>query len=156
MRYVIHLVGISIIGAAFYLLVNFVEKDFVLSEFVIPPPGVKLPQWLDSFKTWATLIVTASVGASFLWYVIFQWGIKVNNRLSASGKRAVWYLFLLIPLIVIVLGFIFTQQAQERGWIAYFFYILDGLFCYYVATALFSPLSFKYTPVWAVKLRRWW
>jgi len=152
---VVHFIGILIISAVFYLLANLVEKDLVLKNSVIPPPGVKLPQWLDSFKFWANCSVTASVLAILLWYVIAQWGIKVNHWL-ASGKRVIWGLIFILPIAAAILGFVFTKQAQEGGWYAYLFYILNGLLCYYLATAWFSPLSFKYTPLWADKLRRLW
>ena len=155
-KYIVHLLGISLIVAVFYLVVVFVEKDFVLSKYIIPPAGVRLSQWLDDFKFWATVILASAAFASFLWYAIFQWGIKVNDRSSVSGKRVIWCLFFLIPISLIILGFIFTRQAQGRGWVAYLFYILNGIVCYFLPTALFSPLSFKYTPVWAAKLRRWW
>lgn len=154
-KYVVHFVGILIISVCFYLLANFVEKDLILERLVIPPPGVKLPQWLDSFKFWANWGITVSLVAILLWYVIAQWGFKVNHW-SASGKRVIWSLFFILPVIVIILGFVLTQQAQEFGWIVYLFYIFNGVLSYYLATALFSPSSFKYTPLWADKLRRLW
>lgn len=154
LKYLVHFVGISIISAVFYLLANFVEKDLLLERLVIPPPGVKLPQWLDSFKFWANWGITSSAGAVLLWYLIAQWGFKINHW-SESGKRVIWGLFFILPVIVIILGFVFTRQAQEFGWLAYLFYILNGLLCYYLATVLFSPSSFKYAPLGADKIRRW-
>ncbi|MFA4827827.1 MAG: hypothetical protein WC855_10925 [Thermodesulfovibrionales bacterium] len=154
MKYVAHILGIIIVSSVFYLFMNYVEKDLVLSGYVIPPAGILLSQWLDSFKFWASTGIFASLTASLLWYIIFQWIVKVNDS-AISDKRIIWLSFFILPVIFIMLGIFYTKQAEAGSWVANLFYVLNGLFCYYFATALFSPSSFKYTPLWASKFR-WW
>ncbi|MBI1923904.1 hypothetical protein HYR99_06600 [Candidatus Poribacteria bacterium] len=154
-KHIFCLGGIVVITAVFWALAHYVEKDMVLYKTVVPPANVQLDQWLDNFERWAIVGIIMAGIASLLWYIFAQWVFKINHW-GKSGKRGVWLLLLILPPVVaIILGFIFTQKAQAGAWPAYLFYILNGTLCYYLATALFSPSSFKYTPWGTSKFRRW-
>ena len=154
MKHLTCVIGITVIIVIFYLIAFYVEKDMVLYNTVVPPANVQLDQWLGSFWLWAIVgIVTAGV-ASLLWYILAQWVFKIKQW-AKSGRRGIWLLLILLPAVAIILGFVFTKKAQAGAWPAYLFYVLNGLLCYYLATALFSPSSFKYTPWGTSKFRRW-
>ncbi len=121
---------------------------------MVPRADVTLEAWLESFRWWGTIGIAASLAAGVIWYVMGQFLFKVNDWKDA-GKRPVWVLLSLIPIGASVAAIFFTQQAQNYAWVAYVFYVVNGLLSYYLGTALFSPSSFKYTPVGASKLRRW-
>jgi hypothetical protein len=154
MKNIINLVGMALVAFLFFLLLVFVEENNVLNEIVVPRADVTLESWLESFRWWGTVGIFASLAAAVIWYIVSQFVFRVNDW-RASGKRPIWALLSLIPIGASVAGIIFTQQAQNYAWVAYVFYVLNGLCSYYFATALFSPSSFKYTPVGAKKLRRW-
>jgi hypothetical protein len=151
-----HILGIIIIAwglVYFGLLIGF-EANYFLYQRVIPPAEVTLEEWLDSFKFWGTIGIALSFSASLAWYVLGQWVFKINNW-RGSGRRVFWFSLLLAPIVAVVLGSVFTKQAQEGAIFAYFFYALNWALCYYLATALCSPAAFKYTPPGASAMR-WW
>ncbi|MBM3234744.1 hypothetical protein FJZ31_00420 [Candidatus Poribacteria bacterium] len=156
MKHIACLVGIAGITFIFFLLAFYVEKNIALYNMVVPHAGVQLDQWLDSFWHWAIVGIIISGVASLFWYILGQWVFKIN-RWEKSGKRGIWLCFILLPVVAIILEWIFTKKAQAGAWPAYLFYALNGLLCYYLATALCSPSSFKYTPLLASRVwRRAW
>jgi hypothetical protein len=154
-KHIAHIVLITIVAGVFFALLVFVEENLVLYDMIVPTPDMTLEEWLEDFRVWGELGIGLAFAAGLLWYVLGQWVFKINNW-QASGKRPVWaLLFLLSVAGGVVTGIVLTRQAQEGAVIAYGFYALNGLLCYYLETALFSPTSFKYTPLGARKLRRW-
>jgi len=148
-------IGIVAITIGFIFLAYYLEI-VALSNRVLPPPNITIEQWLDKFKRWATVGISVSGLTSLLWYVLGQWGFDVIEYRKA-GKRHIWILLFLLPVVVAIIAACFTRHAQSGAWLAYVFYGLNGLLCYYLATALCSPLAFKYTPSLASKVwRRWW
>jgi len=153
MKHAFSLAGMFVVAVVFYLaFVLVLEGQWLLPQRVIPVAGVRLDQWLESFKMWAGMGIAAAFLASFLWYVVAQIVYRVNN-LSDAATRVVWFLFMLIPALMATAGSIFTRQAQAGMTWAYVFYFLNSLLCYYVATVFFSPSSHKYTPLLASALR---
>lgn len=154
MKHLAHLILIVLTTAVFFGLMVFVEQDLALYEMVIPPADVTLEEWLDSFRLWGSVGLGISLAAALGWYVLGQWWFMVDSWNNAD-KRPIWGLLFLFPLAGAILACILTQRAQEGSVLAYAFYFINGLLSYYLATALFSPSSFKYTPIGADKLRRW-
>lgn len=154
MKQILQIVGIVFVAGAFLLILVFLEENLALSEKIVPPPDVSLEEWLENFRRWAIVGIASSLVAALLWYAVAAWAFKVNSWRRAN-KRAIWSLLFLIPVAGIVTGFVFIQQAQEGALSAYLFVVVNGLACYYLQTALFSPSSFKYTPLGASVLRRW-
>lgn len=154
MKHVAHLVFIGLVALAFFLLMVFVEQDLALYWIVVPPANVTLEEWLDSFELWATCGIVISLLASIGWYALGQWGYNISTW-KETDKRPIWWLFFLISLIGVALGMLLAKRAQEGMALAYLFYFINGALSFYLETALFSPLSFKYTPIGASKIRRW-
>ncbi len=153
-----HLTNLSFMtGIAVFVYFIFLitlEQDVFLFERIVPPANVKLEDWLESFKWWGTAGITASWASSLLWYVQGQWLFKVNDWRRANN-RPVWVVMFFAPVVVVILGILFTEQAQEGAILAYIFYAVNWVICFYLATVFFSPSAFKYDPLGAKFLRRW-
>ena len=117
--------------------------------------NVKEDQWLASFQRWAFICVGVAGFASFLWYGLAQWGLKIN-RWEDAGKRSWWIILFFLPILAIILSVIFVERAKSglrfEQWI---FFLINGLLSYYLATLWFSPSAFKYTPAGAKYFRHW-
>lgn len=154
MKHLVNVVGVLVLAGAFYLLMNFAEVYVLNSGRVIPREDITIEEWIDEFRQWASLVIGAGTVTSLLWYGLGQWGFGVNDW-RASNRRPVWLLLALVPAGAAILSMVVTRQPQEGWFYAPAFYLLNGLLCYYLQTALFSPSSFKYTPLGASRLRVW-
>lgn len=152
MKHLMNLFGMTVIALFFYFLLTVIEAQYLLPQNIIPVAGVRLDQWMGSFRSWGGVGILMSWVASILWYVVAQWVFRVNN-FSDTGKRGVWGLFSLIPLAAVVAAFIFTREAQAGMMFAYVLYFANALLCYYLSTVYFSPASHKYVPPLASSLR---
>ena len=113
---------------------------------------LEIGQWISSFQKWAILCVVSAALASLLWYIWAQWVFQIN-RGKGAGKRTVWFLLFLVPIIISIVSCIYVAEAKSSLWLANLFFFLNGLLPYYLTTLLFSPLSFKYAPIGAEQIR---
>ena len=138
---------------ALFVFLAIVVEPVILESY---PPQLRQPltmtQWLESFELWALVCVGAAAVASFLWYGIGQNVFRASGGRS-YGKRGRWGFLFILPGIAIVLSIFFIEEAESSLWLAYLFFAVNGLFPYYVATVLFSPVSVKYTPIGAEGIR---
>lgn len=154
MKHVASIFGILLITVAF--------SFFVFGEVFIldgNPPNlsntdVSIEQWKASFQTSAFICIGAALTASLLWYGLAQWVFKINKSGSAR-KRLIWGLLFLLPIGAAILGVLSTMPVESGFTLGYVFFFIDGVFCYWLATLLFSPSSFKYTPLYSKVFRRW-
>ncbi len=154
MKHAGHISGIAFVTGLFFFLV-YLELWFL----DLNPPqlkeGLNIEQWKASFQKWAFVCVGAAGFASFLWYGLAQWGFKIN-RWKDAGKRSWWICLFFLPILAIILSVIFVERAQSGlRFEQLFFFLINGLLSYYLATMLCSPSSFKFTPVGAKYFRRW-
>ncbi len=154
MKHLACIVGIALITVGVYFLMFYVEIK-ILEGQVIPPAGVKIGLWLDGFKHWAVIGIGISCAASLLWYALGQCLFNIDGSGKANSGRIVWCLLLVLPAVAIILGIYYTKFPQEAGWIAFVFYILNAILCYYLTTALFSPDKLKYVVPGSKYLRFW-
>jgi hypothetical protein len=147
------LVGMAAVITVVVLLMIFFEMDW-LSNHVYPLAGMRLPEWLESFKQWATLSIVGAGVVSVIWYVLGAFVFNFND--SRKNYRRVWWGLLFVAVVPLALaGYVFTTETNEgAGW-AYFFYFVNSLLIYFLGTVLFSPPSVMYTPIGA-KYVRWW
>ena len=132
------LLFICLIAFVFFLLAGIAEP-YVFDLF--PPQiasDITIEQWKGSFQKWAIIGVGTAFSASLLWYILAQWVFKINNP-QAAGKRLIWALLALFPIGAIIAGVIGIKPAESDLALAYLFFVLNGLLCYYLATLLFSP-----------------
>jgi hypothetical protein len=152
MKHVMNLFGMIIVAVIFYAILTFVEAQYLLPRSIIPVPGVRLDQWLSSFRLWGVVGIFTALAASLLWYILAQWVFRVNN-LSDAGPRKVWGLLIFIPIVPAVAAWFFARQAQAGIVLANVLYCGNALLCYYFSTVFFSPSSHKFVPPLASVLR---
>jgi hypothetical protein len=153
--YFANMVCILVIIVLFGVAVIYVETP-ILETY--PPQlsgtgNLTIGQWISSFQKWAILCVVSAGLASLFWYVLAQWVFTINNRGEGAGKRIVWVLLFLAPIIMSIVSSIYVEAAESSLWRAYLLFALNGLLPYYLTTLLFSPLSFKCTPIGAKRIR---
>lgn len=151
MKHAGHISGMLFVTILFFFFV-YLE----LWYFDMKPSEVdNVDQWRASFQRWAFVCVGAAGFASFLWYGLAQWGFKIN-RWEDAGKRLWWIFLFFLPILAIILSIIFVERAQSGlRFEQCFFFLINGLLSYYLATMLCSPSSFKFTPVGAKYFRHW-
>lgn len=153
MKHAGYIFGILFITALFFLAV--IGELFLLDAN--PPQlsvttNLTMGEWKESFKTWAFVCVGTAAAASFLWYIFAQKVFNINNRKSV-GKRVIWTLLSLFPAAAIAASVILVERTESSLKWVYLLFALNGLLPYYLATLLFSPSSFKYTPIGAKGIR---
>lgn len=153
LRAIGNMLGITFIAVVFYFGLIHLEENLIYN-MVIPLAGVTIDQWIEKFRSLAVIGIGVSWLSALLWYVTAQWSIKVNN-FKESGKRIMWLLFFLFPVLTVVVIILLLPQAQEGSYICYFLQFINGFLSFYLSTLFFSPSSFKYTPPLAKYLRRW-
>ena len=147
---------ITFIGVLCYLMLIFLEVTWVYNT--VTPISGPIEQWLPEFQEYATYGIIIACLSAVLWFIFAQWIFKVN-KFTAAGKRVAWGLFTLFALLpVVVFSIIQTLQSpvQEGMLVPPLIYLLNFIITFYLATLLFSPASFKYAPVLAKVVRRWW
>ena len=154
MKHVVYILGILLITFLFFLLAEFAEPAFFERFPPQLPADITMEQWKTSFQHWAKIGVYFAGGASLLWYVFAQWVFKINSPQTA-GKQLAWAFFFVFPIGAIVVGAFSIERAESSLLGPYGFLAMNGLLCYYLATLLFSPSSFKYAPPGASQIRRW-
>jgi hypothetical protein len=153
MRHIFSILGMIAIAFGFYSLMLYLERDSVLYSMIVPDTNLRLGNWLQVFSEQAMLGIFGSLIAAILWYVLGAFVFRINS-LQQAQRIHYWFLFLLIPIGLTVYNSYFMSPAKENSWLAYLFYFANNLLTYYLATVLFSPSSFKYTPPLATVLRR--
>lgn len=156
LKIILYPLVITFFGIICYLMLIFLEVTWVYNT--VTPLSGPIEQWMPEFLEYGTYGILVAWLSAVLWYVFAQWIMKVND-ISDSGKRIVWGLFTVVALLpVVVFSIIQSLQspAQEGMFVPPLIYLLNFFITFYVSTLLFSPLSFKYAPILAKFVRRWW
>jgi len=145
-----------VIGALVYFFAIPAE-DQLLDSLVTTGPNIMLDAWREVFRSWATLGIIIALAAAPLWFVLGQWGFSMNRWTSANNKRWAWWAGLFfVAILAAAPGYYFTPTVQEGGRLTLLFYLANNVLVYYLATLFFSPSSFKYMPLGATSVRRYW
>ena len=142
------------LGFLFLLLVLFGE-DALMDSYVSTGPNITLDAWREWFRTWAEVGLAGATLTALAWFVLGQWFTSMNLWKTANKRRTVWLGWFLLAVLAAVPGIVLTPAAQEWGRLAWAFYVLNNIGLYYLATALFSPSSFKFVPWLSMRLRYW-
>lgn len=128
---------------------------YLVEDFVAPQLPLTREELLDSFELTLTINLTVAAVGILLWYLVTK--LSGVTRVSDAGKRPTWAVLLVAVLIVSTLmAFLVFVQPAQGGWIAYGLLVLAPLILFYVPTAVFTPVSFKYAPVGARAVRPQW
>ena len=153
MKHLPYMIGIAFLGLIFWIGAIFGENE-ILDRLLIPGTGITLPEWLNNFQLWTTIILASATLMSLLWYVLGAW-VFTTDDWTKVNKRSIWWLLFIPTMILSIIGCLMAQPAQAYALLAYSFYFFNGLLCYYCATVFTSPMPFKYIPRGAIKFRRW-
>lgn len=153
LRHIVALVGVGCLGFGFFALADFGEKEFLYAY--VSPVASTIEQWLDGFAFYSGVAIAGALLGFVLWYILGQWVLRPKDWKKVS-LRSIWLLLLLIPSATAVVAILSTSATQQGGWLADLFYIVNSTVCYYLASVLFSPSAYKFTPIGAGALRRWW
>jgi uncharacterized membrane protein YhaH (DUF805 family) len=146
-----------ILSFAFILVVHGIGTFLFFGKALVQPENEDISDWVTEyikFAGWYGISITA-IG-TILWYIIGQWGIKVIKP-DDSGKRGIWAGLFIFPLLgTLVSLLVLMSHPVQFGihWII-IFSILIPFLCYWLVTVLLSPISYKYTPLGASKIRYW-
>lgn len=154
----IWIIGMIVVGALVYFLAIPAE-DQLLDSLVTTGPNIMLDAWREVFRNWATLGTLIALGAAVFWFVLGQLGqggFSMNRWTNVNNKRWVWGVFFVVAVLAAAPGYYFTPTVQEGGRLTLLFYLANNVLVYYFATLLFSPSSFKYMPLGAASVRRYW
>ena len=151
MKHVGNFFGIIFCTGIFFVFVFF-ELQFLDSN--PPSSDVSIEKWKANFQLWAFICVLAATAASILWYILAQWVFKIN-RWEDTEKRSVWLLLFLLPGAAIIVSIILVGWTKNGLRLDLCLFFALNMFSYYFSTVLFSPSSFKFTPMGAKSLRRW-
>ena len=152
LQHVICILGILLI-AAFFVFLGVIVEPLVLDAFPPQlPTDLEMDQWMESFELWALICVGAAAAASFLWYGIGQNVFRASGGRS-YGKRGLWLFLFILPMCAVIFSILLIEEAESGLWLAYLFFIANGLIPYYLATLFCSPVSVKYTPIGAEGIR---
>lgn len=155
MKHAGNFIGIVVIFLVFFFVVIELELWFLDANQPDLPSDLKYPEWEASFQKWLSVCVICAGAASILWYVFAQWVFKIN-RWEDTGKRTTWIVFyFVLPFVACILSGIFVKKTESSLTGVYLFFFLTGVIQYYITTVLFSPSSFKFTPIGAKYIRYW-
>lgn len=157
MRHLGNIAGMLAITFAFCLLAVFVEP-LLLYEVVsgIPQSAGTLDNWIDDFIRWALYGIVAALGAALIWYGVGQTWIWPVEGVEDSDRRPAWIVSFALPVFVWVITVAMLEAPEEGAWAAYLLALLNNVLCYYLATLLFSPASYRDTPLGAGPVRSMW
>jgi len=152
----IHWLGNIILLVIFLGLIYYIESK-ILDGLVTFNDDTDLGEWLKFFQTVAFSGCGAALLGVIFWYV---WGTFLvypendQKRAQIINPFIWWIVFL--SLCVIVLVCMIITKAKDYVWLVHLFYAFNILGYFYLTTALFSPVSIKYTPPGAKYLRKFW
>jgi len=149
-----YIVGMLVIGGLFFVGIISAEDQW-MDAWVSTGPNITLDEWRQVFIHWAQFGLAVAIAAALFWFILGQWVFGMNLWGNANKKRIWWLSLLVVAVLGVVPGFIFTPAVQEWGRLAWACYVVNNLALYYLATVLFSPSSFKYVPWLANRLRYW-
>ena len=138
----------------FYLALHQLENS-LLRDIVYPVANISFDHWIDKFNALGFIGLIVALLSSLLWYITAEWFLKINSSRRNSG-RIIWAIIFFPPGITAV-GTMFLIPGTSSGLIfSAVLHVVNITLSYYLATALFSPSAFKYTPLLAKSLRRFW
>lgn len=152
-RTIVNLVGITSVAVFFYFVLVQHEEN-INAALVTPHTDVSLEAWIADFRKLALIGIGTAWATSIIWYMIAQWGFKVNTT-KGTTARHVWFLLFLFPVVAVVISILLTPQVRVGNWVPIVFHLINGILSYYLATVLFSPSAFKFTPPGAKLFRHW-
>lgn len=138
-----------------FILLIIYGEDPLMDSLVSTGPDITVDVWRESFRLWAITGIAISTLAAWAWLVLGKLKFNMNDWSNANRKRIVWFILLVVSALAAVPGILLTPTVQEGRGLALMFYVVNNLALFYLSTLCFSASSFKYTPPFAMVVRRW-
>lgn len=156
LRHIALLVGIAILAVLFYLGISVGVRRLLPQTSLVF--GLRAPMtiqlWSERFADLPFWTLTVAVAAVAVWYLALL--CRPVNRPGRAGARLFWLSLLFVAPAVSVWACYQLPPASYRTMLeARLFIVLYPVVFYYLATVLFSPPAYKYSPPGAGWLRRW-
>jgi hypothetical protein len=153
-KIIIDLIGIVVLYALFFGLIYLmaISSQPLLQRLNVVPASGSGDEYREGFRNWALIVMAVSLVATLAWYALAQWAFRVAIPVARS-KRLIWLLWLAVTILAGFAAVFLGPAASVNAHIPALFYFLGGAGFYYLATILFSPVSYKYTPPGASALR---
>ena len=141
-------------GLGALLLIPSFAADTILAEWVTPKEG-DTAAWAGSLLQSGLFTGAILLLIDVLWFGLAQWGWRVSDYRQAD-KRAVWLVLAVVAAVATAMFAFWTSAELEAGFfpMVFLFYLLAFFWGFYLATAWFTPAAFKYTPLFADRIRR--
>lgn len=139
--------------AIFFFAVPF-EKTILEEQIEVSPlANVKQSAWLDIFSNTGLICLGIALLGVIVWSF---WGYsryRIVRWQNAGGKLDRLLISSLTFASVLLYGWFYTEPTQDWGkHIACLFYAINTFIVYWLTTAMFSPSSVKYAPLWSTRL----
>src|SRR5258708_998103 len=147
---------IVILYIIFYGLIYImaISGEPLLQQLNVLPATLDGDAYRISFRNWALIVMIVSFVSAVAWYWMAEWRFRISTPITQS-RRLIWALWLGVTILGAFAAEFLGPQASSNAYIPTLFYFLGGVGFYYLATLLFSPVSYKYTPLGASAVRRW-
>lgn len=129
-------------------------ENGLLQDIVFPVAGISIDNWVNQFINIGLIGLIVALVSSLLWYTIAEWFLKINTS-KRNGGRTIWAAIFAMSILAAVVTSLFIPGAKAGYIYSVVIQFANITLSYYLATVLFSPSAFKYTPLLAKYLRRW-
>jgi hypothetical protein len=149
------LLSFVVVLAVLSLLVS-VESAFLENWWEVAPfsPQIRQSDWLETFRETSLIGVGIAFFAVLVWTFWSYWQFRIERWKRTD--RAKWdrrIISAVLAASILAVGAYFIEQTHDWGKaVAIGFYVLNTILIYYLPTAIFSPSSVKYVPLWSKKL----
>ncbi len=148
--------GMLVVFVAFGVLALFWATEFVLGTSVhvnLSKVATK-DQWASTYAFWAVLALVLAAILGSIWFWVAQ--THRDAHWATIDNRMLWLNLWVVCPILGLLTAIWPMIFLQRGYVWVVLpNILFTTLAFYLATLLFSPAAFAYTPWLARKIRRW-
>lgn len=153
---IIQLILIAVLYVVFFglIYVMAISGEPLLQRLNVLPAILDGDAYRLSFRNWALMVMVISFLSAVAWYGLAEWNFRISTPVTPS-RRLIWALWLAVTILAAFAAEFLGPQASSNSYIPTLFYFLGGAGFYYLATMLFSPVSYKYTPLGASAVRRW-
>lgn len=133
----------------FILLIPTVEFWFLENWLEVQPlPGVRQMTWLNDFSNTALYCAVIALVSTIFWHSFGYYFYKIKNWRAAGGRIAWLLIFIVMLIVILVFGWLYTEPTQDLGkHLASGFYLLNAIFIYIFSSLVLSPATVKYAPV---------
>ena len=111
-----------------------------------------IDDWLREFYKWASYTTWAGAFSFVVWYLFGQFTSPDWSGLN--NKRPWWIVGIFFPGVMAVIAIFMLPIAHSGTWLANAFLVFDGIFTYWLSSAMFSPTMVKTHPPFSRGLRR--